>query len=149
MYIDFYESNDESSMGIMNDIENKLNKYGLEFSQISSYCADNCSVNYGNQNSVYQKLVQKNADIIKANCNCHVIHNAGRNACKALSFHVENLVLKVFAEFSHSAKRNAQLKECFEFLDMEFEKVLRHVVTRWLSLASALERLILSWPAVK
>jgi hypothetical protein len=32
---------------------------------------------------------------------------------------------------------------------MEYEDVLRHVVTRWLSLFRALERVLNSWPAIK
>jgi hypothetical protein len=44
--------------------------------------------------------------ILKINCNCHVIHNAARNVCKALTFDVENLIFKVFSEFSNSAKKS-------------------------------------------
>lgn len=32
---------------------------------------------------------------------------------------------------------------------MEFQDILRHVVTRWLSLSPAVERLIAKWPAIK
>lgn len=126
-----------------------MRKYGLDIAYVSAYSADNASVNFGVHNSVFQKLKAENGGILKANCICHVIHNAGRNACKALSFDVENLVLKVYAEFSNSAKKNSKLKECFAYLDMEYEIILKHGITRWLSLLTALERLILAWPAVK
>lgn len=66
-----------------------------------------------------------------------------------LSYDVENLVRKVFAEFSNSAKKTEQLKQCFEVMNLEYQNVLRHTPTRWLSLFKAVERLILSWPAIK
>lgn len=123
--------------------------HNLSFQNLVSYTADNASVNYGKTNSVFQKLLALNNKLIKSNCQCHVIHNAARNTCKALSFDVENLACKVFAEFSNSAKRKDELKQCFEFMDMEYEEVLRHVPTRWLSLYKAVERLLSSWPAIK
>lgn len=147
--LDFIENNDESSSSITTSILTTLDKCGLKISDISSYSADNASVNYGVHNSVHKKLLDLNTGLIKANCNCHVIHNAGRNASKALSYDVENLVLKIYSEFSNSAKKSDALKECFEYLEMDYQKMLRHVTTRWLSLYAALDRLLRSWPAVK
>jgi len=83
---------------------------------------------------IYQKLLEKHPEtkIIKANCNCHVIHNAARNSMKQLTYDVENLVLKVYAEFSNSAKRVKILQIFFEEFEIEYRKVLRHGLTRWL-----------------
>ena len=61
---------------------------------------------------------------------------------------VEILVMRVFNEFSSSAKRVQELKSCFDFVDLKYKDLLRHVATRWLSLLSAIERLISTWPAV-
>lgn len=66
-----------------------------------------------------------------------------------MSFDVETLILKVFKEFSSSAKKTEELKSCFEFCEQEYQNVLRHVVTRWLSLFTALDRLIKCWPSIK
>ncbi|XP_031329485.1 uncharacterized protein LOC116170636 [Photinus pyralis] len=147
--LDFVENNDESSASVTNSIVKSLQKCSLKISDISSYSADNASVNYGVHNSVFTKLLDLNAELLKANCNCHVIHNAGRNASKALSYDVENLTLKIYAEFSNSAKKCEALKDCFEYLEIHYQKMLRHVTTRWLSLYSALDRLLRCWPAVK
>lgn len=147
--IDFYEDSKESSQAIFDQLMISSESRHLNIEQCSSYSADNAPVNYGKHNSVYQKLTSRNPKIIKSNCNAHVIHNAGRNACKALSFDVETLVLKIFAEFSMSAKSVDVLKQCFDDLDMEYEDVLRHVVTRWLSLFPAIERIIKKWPGLK
>lgn len=147
--IDFYEDSDETSLAISEKLKTCILNQNLSFQNLVSYTADNASVNYGKTNSVFQKLLVLNHKLIKSNCQCHVLHNAARNACKALSFDVENLACKVFAEFSNSAKRKEELKQCFEFMDMEYEEVLRHAPTRWLSLYKAVERLLLSWPAIK
>lgn len=77
-----------------------------------------------------------------------MIHNAGRNACKFLSFDVEK-IKKIFAEFPNSSKAVEILKSCFEDLDMIYKDVLRHVITRWLTLFPAAERTMKNWPAIK
>ena len=68
---------------------------------------------------------------------------------KALRFDVETLVLKIYSEFSSSAKNVANLTSFFDFVEMEYHDVLRHVPTRWLSLLPAVERVLHSWPALR
>lgn len=58
-------------------------------------------------------------------------------------------MLKVFAEFSNSAKKREELKSFFEFCESEFHEVLHHVPTCWLSLFKAVERLLLNWIPLK
>jgi hypothetical protein len=66
-----------------------------------------------------------------------------------MPFDTENVVLKIFAEFSNSAKKRETLKECFEFCKSDFREVIGHVPTRWLSLFKAVDRVILSWRPIK
>ena len=69
---------------------------------MSAYGADNASVNFGINYSVFQKITsQENKNVIAAHCNYHILHNCAKNASKVMSFDIENLVLKVFAEFSN------------------------------------------------
>lgn len=147
--LDFYQDSKEDSKAIYDQIKRCLEINDLDMKNVSSFSADNAPVNYGEKNSVFQKLRDVHPDIIKSNCNAHVVHNTGRHACKALTYDVECLVLKIYAEFSSSAKNVQNLKECFEDFDLEFQDVMRHVVTRWLSLLPAIERLIAKWPAIK
>ena len=59
---------------------------------MSAISGDNASVNFGTNVSVYQKLKTRHAGIVKANCNCHSLHNCIKYALKALTFDIEEVV---------------------------------------------------------
>ncbi|CAH0551282.1 unnamed protein product [Brassicogethes aeneus] len=147
--LDFYNDQQETSEAIYNKIKEILLKNDLDIKNVSSYSADNAAVNYGKNVSVFQKLASDNTSLIKSNCQCHVIHNSVKTASKAFKFDVEAFVIKVFNEFSSFSKRTEKLKSFFEFVDIEYKTLLRHVPTRWLTLYEALDRLLNNWPAVK
>ncbi|GFT82427.1 uncharacterized protein TNCV_4927801 [Trichonephila clavipes] len=127
-----------------------MDKSRLPWSRVTAYGANNASVNFGVNNFVFQKLKsEENNDIIAAHCNDHIFHNCAKNALKVMPVDVENIVMKVFAEFSCSAKKREDLKEYFDFFESEYREVIRHVPTRWLSLFNALDRMLSSWGALK
>jgi len=125
-----------------------LNDKGLEVKNVSAYSADNASVNYGCQKSVFTALHSVNNNIVKANCNAHVVHNTLRKMTDVLDVDVETIVTSIYGHFSISANRCTQLQEFFEFVDTEYHDILRHVATRWLSLSPAISRLLESWAAI-
>ncbi|KAG9278210.1 hypothetical protein AMEX_G6034 [Astyanax mexicanus] len=150
--LDFYEDPDESSEAIFKQIVSITENSGLSVNQISAYGADNASVNYGRHNSVFQKLREVNPHILKGNCKCHMINNAVKTANRVFSSSgcdVEAFVLKVYSEFSCSAKKVEVLKEFCEFTSTKYREILRHVPTRWLSLLPAIQRILECWPALK
>lgn len=147
--LDFCEEPDESSAFITDTILNVLNKLNLNLLNMVAYGADNASVNYGRNCSVFQKLKHLQPSVIKANCNCHVVRNAAKHSMKKLSYDVETLVIKVFNQFSCSAKNVQSLKECFNFFQLEFKNVLQHISIRWGSLHYAVDHLIMNWKAIK
>ena len=147
--LDFYDDSDESSEAISKQLVTKLEKHGLSLQNVSAYTADNASVNYGKHNSVFRRLKNANPSIIPANCLAHVLHNASRHASLKLKVDVENTVMKIFSHFSVSAKRTAVLQDFCEFVDSDRCNLLRHVITRWLSLLPAIERVISFWSALK
>lgn len=147
--LNFVEQPDETSQAIYGLIVDTIKERELKCSRMVSFSGDNANVNFGKKSSVFTKLRDQMPKLVKSGCNCHIIHNTARNAIKTISYDVETIVLKVFKEFSISAKKNEHLKECFAFCDLEYQNILRHVTTRWLSLFKALDRLIQSWPAIK
>lgn len=58
-------------------------------------------------------------------------------------------VLKVYSEFSCSAKKVELLKDFCEFTNTKYKDTLGHVPTWWLSLLPAIQRILESWPALK
>uniref|UniRef100_A0A8C2HMQ0 Uncharacterized protein n=1 Tax=Cyprinus carpio TaxID=7962 RepID=A0A8C2HMQ0_CYPCA len=143
--LEFYEDPHETSRAIYEQILDITETNGLCASQISAYGADNASVNFGKHNSVYQKLKEASPHIVKGNCKCHLIHNTLKNANRILSaagYDVESIVLKIYSEFSCSAKKVESLKEFCEFTSVQYKEILRHVPTRWLSLLPAIQRIL-------
>ena len=146
--IDFYEDADESAIKMSQEISNRISEHGLMLSQISSYTADNTNSNFGKKNSVYVHLRAENPTLVKSNCCAHVLHNSCKSGMNSMSIDIEMLIIKVFNYFSNSAKRVSHLKEFFHFVDIEYNNLLRHVPTRWLSIKPAIERLLRNLPAV-
>jgi hypothetical protein len=127
----------------------KLEAFHLNPKYISAYSADNANVNSGKYYSVFQLLRASNADIVKANCANHILHNAMKYACDSFEVDTENIVLKTFNFFSVSAKRRKNLESFFDFVELDWSELVCHVPTRWLSLTPAVKRLLQNWPALK
>jgi hypothetical protein len=140
--LEFYENSDETSEAIYSHLNQCLSNNNISKNNLIAFSGDNASVNYGKFHSVFQKFNYENKYIIKANCNCHVLHNTAKYAFNRLPFDVENFIIKIYSHFSISAKRLDSLKSCYEFCDKEFESLLRHVSTRWLTLYPAINRII-------
>lgn len=130
-------------------IVSSLSAHRLDIKNVSAYYADNASVNFGCKQSVFTKLKTLNSKIVKANCNAHVLHNTLKKLIDVIHCDVETTVTCVYSHFSISANRRVlQLQEFFDFVDLEYHDLLRHVTTRWLSLGPAIHRLLKPWPAI-
>ncbi len=140
--LDFFEDSNESAYNIYKHLIESFNNNSIKIDNIIAFTADNASVNYGVRKSVYENLKIQNPRIVKANCNAHVLHNTARHAFDKLPLDIENLIMKIYSHFCNSAKRVESLKSCYEFCAKEFEPMKRHVITRWLSLFPAINRII-------
>lgn len=147
--LDFYEDVNESAEAISNKLKSILLENGLCLNNVVSYSADNASVNFGKHNSVFTRLKEGNSNLIKANCCCHILHNCAKFGFKLLKYDVESLVLKIYSDFSSSSKNSEELKTFCEFAQHDYSEILRHIVVRWLSLQSAVERLVKMWRVLK
>ncbi|XP_069076632.1 uncharacterized protein [Pleurodeles waltl] len=147
--LDFYDDAAETTTAIAEQITTKLKEHELKLEHVAAYCGDSESVNYDRHHSVFQLLRQTNEDILPANCPAHILHNCAKQAINGLSMDVESFILKVYNHFSSSAKRTAELREFFSFVDLEWQPLFRHVPTRWLTLFPAIDRLLKCWAALK
>lgn len=147
--LNFYSSDSEKSKDIAQSLIDHLDESGLSILNVIAYCADNASVNFGKNQSVFTELRKRNENIVPVGCVCHIIHNAGKHGQVALKYDVESLVIKCFNEFSSSTKKVMELKDFFTFCDEEWSELLRSVPTRWLSLVPAVERFLKHFAPVK
>lgn len=147
--IDFYECNVETSKSITDEISTRITAFGLKIENVSAFCADNANVNYGRKHSVYTLLKNDNENIVGANCCAHISHNVCKHGSEKLKIDIETLVIKIYNHFSSSSKKREELRDFFEFVQLEWQELLRHIPVRWLSLLPAVERLLKVWPAVK
>lgn len=147
--LDFVEQNDECANQVSKLLTDTLEKNGLSLQKISAFSADNTNVNFGRNHSIYTILLSKNDKIIKAGCSVHILHNAAKHSTNKLEVDVESLILKISSHFSKSAKRRANLQLQFQANEMQWEEIVKHVATRFLSLGPAVERIIKIWPALK
>ena len=75
-------------------------------------------------------------------CAAHIVHNCIELAVDNLSVPVERIVVKIYKFFHSHTVRVTQLKEFCDFVDVEYQRILQHGNTRFLSLLSALQRVI-------
>lgn len=146
--LDFCENAQEASEDMYNLVIQTLGNLNLSMEKVSCLSADNTNSNFGCRNSLYTKLKQVNSDLIKANCHAHIIHNCVKHALDELdniNVDVETIIFKIHSHFACSAKRRDNLKTFFDFLDIQWREILRHVETRWLSLLPVVHRLLECW----
>lgn len=100
------------------------------------------------KNLLFTALRSLNSNIVKANCNAHVVLNTLRKVTDVLDCDVETIVASIDGHFSVSANRRINLQEFFQLVDLEYHDLQRHVTTQWLSLGPAINRVLESWPAI-
>nr|XP_005291182.1 uncharacterized protein LOC101937720 [Chrysemys picta bellii] len=145
--IDFFEDADETSEAIAKNLRSCLQNSGLIQNKIVAYGA----VNFGENKSVFRHLKQMLdlPNLVPGYCSAHIVHNTAKHGLEMLSYDVECLVIKVFSEFSSSAKNISELKEFFDFVETEYSEILYQLPKRFLTLFTAIDRLLKNWPALK
>lgn len=147
--LDFYENSNESADDMFEAIQKSMEQYKLSFHNVSGLSADNTNANFGVNHSLFTNMRDLVPDLIKGNCHAHIVHNCVRHAMSFLSYDIENVILKIYAHFSHSAVRREELKRFIESVDGDFHEVKRHVGTRWLSLLPCIDTLLLNWSPIR
>ena len=79
----------------------------------------------------------------------HVAHNAFRAGLNIYGQDAEELALDLFLWIKSSPCRREDFTNVLTDLDLDEYLFIRHVQSRWLTLAPALERIVKNWDAVK
>ena len=145
--LDFHSVPGETATFITNCLVSTLKKNDLT-QKIVAYCGDNCITNFGGvkrkgKNNVFSYLKKElGKNIVGVGCGAIIVHNCIQTAVDVLPIEMESLVVKIYKYFHIYTVRVTQLKEICEFLEIDYEKVLQHGNTRFLSLLLATERIL-------
>ena len=135
-----------TARAIFDKMDGVLSNYNIPWDNCVGLGVDNTSVNTGRHNSIISRIHAINQNVYLMGCPCHIAHNTANAAADALrnvtGFDVEELVVDMFYWFDKSTKRKSSLEEYCCFCDVQYRKVVKHVSTRWLSLETAVERVL-------
>lgn len=142
-----------TSEDIFRKMDETLQKYGISWDNCISVGVDSTSANLGRSKSVMTKALEKNAAVFVNGCPCHIIHNT---ACKtgdayvgATYFAVEGFCVHIYYWFDESTKTKLQLEEFCTFCDTTYAQMIKYVSTCWLSLESAVTRILQKYAGLK
>ena len=123
--------------------------------KLIGFCADNCNTNLGGvnrrgHNNVFYKVKDNiKRDLVGIGCTIHIVHNCLQHAVDTLPVCVESLVVKIYKFFHIYTVRVSELKQFCDFADVEYQRLLQHGNTRFLSLLPALGRVLELFEALK
>ncbi|KAL0811980.1 hypothetical protein ABMA28_009378 [Loxostege sticticalis] len=113
------------------------------------FAADGANAMMGQHNSVASRLLEDILHLYVVKCICHSFALCASYACTKLPREPEGLVRDVYNYISTSPKRTGLLKEFQQFLTLKPHKILHPCQTRWLSLRSAVVRILEQYEALK
>ena len=124
----------ETSQQIMDFILTCLQENDLDVKRLTSFCADNAPVNFGEsqmsgQNNVFYRLKQRAAQVIPVGCPAHILLNAAEKASDSLTIDIETIVLKIGSHFKSQTSRAVSLKKFCEQLDTNYSTLPTHTPT--------------------
>jgi len=135
-----------SAQGIFDKKDTVLSIHNIQWENCVGVGIDNASVNIGRHNSIMSRVHSVIPSAYFMGCPCHIAHNLAGAAADAfqseVNFDIEELVIDIFYWFDKSTKRKSSLQEYCCFCDVQYRKIIKHISTRWLSLETAVERIL-------
>lgn len=143
----------ETSTVISNLISTAADEYELKM-KIVAFCGDNAKVNFGGstrggQNNVFYRLKTWAPHLIGIGCSAHIVHNSLKNACDAVPFDVECIVVKIYSHFYLYCVRTHALEQMCEYANTEYKQLLGYAKTRFLALGPAIKRILHLYDALR
>lgn len=152
--LDIVSVSNEKATTISEILCDTLRKFNIS-QKVIAFSGDNCNTNFGGikrkgENNVYSILKTTiNPHLIGVGCPAHLLNNAVHHGMGQIPVDIESMVLKIYNYFSIYTVRTENLKEMCDFVEVEYEQLLYHSKTRWLSLFPAIERLLKVYDALK
>ncbi|XP_076066039.1 uncharacterized protein LOC143039686 [Oratosquilla oratoria] len=146
--IDVYEGENaggSTGQNLFNMLVTTFERYRIPMNNLIGFAADGAANIFGTHNSVCSRLYSNFPGITAIKCVSHSIHLCCSDACKVLPRQTEDLIRNVYSFFSHSAKRVHEFKEFQVYCKVKPHKMLHACQTRWLSLHSAVKRMLEQW----
>lgn len=133
----------------MNAVKSELCRNNLALKNLLAIGTDNASVMIGVNNGEYKKLKSEIPSLILIKCTCHSLQLAISLSCiirkSALKFRFPH------KWFSFSATRQVAYSNLYQAIndDKKPLKISMNCKTRWLSMETAVERIISQWIELK
>jgi hypothetical protein len=88
----------------------------------------------GHKKGVFAFIKEKQPRVFLSGCPLHLVHIAAKKAAQCLP-PIDDVLVDIFYYFNKSEKRKSEFKGTQVLYDVEQRKMLKHVCTRWLSIA--------------
>ena len=82
-------------------------------------------------------------------CNIHIVHNSFGKGLDKYGKDAEQLLIDLHSLFKYSAARRQDYKNLQLNLDLELKLFIEHSSLRWLSIGSAVRRILEQWQAIE
>lgn len=138
--------------GIICAVKDTLAEFHLNFKNILGIGTDNASVMTGVNNGVHAKLKKDIPGLVLVRCVCHSIQLATSHALEGtLPRNLDFMVSETYNWFAQSSVRQVEYKELYKLINDGHEplKIVRACQTRWLSIHSAVDRIMQQWTELK
>lgn len=132
-------------------VDNYIRKIGLKYSNCIGIGSDNAAVMTGHYNGVHKLLEEKwQKKLILMRCSCHSIQLAVTAASATLPRNLEFLVKETYTWFSHSTVRLEKFRNLYYNVHKQDPlKIVNVCATRWLSIYTAVDRILDQWDDLK
>uniref|UniRef100_H2ZUA5 HAT C-terminal dimerisation domain-containing protein n=1 Tax=Latimeria chalumnae TaxID=7897 RepID=H2ZUA5_LATCH len=154
-FLDMPKCNIGSTENLFNCLDESFRKSGISWNNVVAYNSDNASVVKGRKNSVYSRSVQRQPNVMDMGCICHLVNLAVGAAMKMFPLGpplfllpVEDLLVDIQYTTTSTTVPKKKKKEFQEFTNVDPLKILKHCLTRWLSLQKCRVNLQ-QWPALQ
>lgn len=151
--LDMCMTRGSTATDIFGKMDEVLQHHGVCWENCVSVGVDNTSVNLGKRNSIMTRVKEKNPSVCLNGFPCHIVHNitckAGESYARVTGFDVDDFCVDIYYWFDKSTKRKQSLSDFCAFCDTAYADMIKHTSTRWLSLESAVSRILQKYAGLK